>query len=72
MRIGIDASLSLRERSGIAQYIHHLISALGKIDSHNQYILGFMSGKRKQLMIPSYGIPISLLPQLRYRVVSCR
>jgi len=55
MRIGIDASLLLRERSGIAQYIHHLISALGRIDSHNQYILGFMSGKREQLTIPSYG-----------------
>ena len=55
MRIGIDASLLLRERSGIAQYIHHLVSALGKIDSHNQYILGFMSAKRGRLEIPSYG-----------------
>jgi glycosyltransferase involved in cell wall biosynthesis len=54
MRIGIDASLLLRERSGIAQYIHHLVSALGKIDSQNQYLLGFMSGKRGQSAIPSY------------------
>lgn len=41
MRIGIDASSTIPPRTGVGNYTHHLLQALGKIDKENEYILYF-------------------------------
>ena len=37
MRIGIDANVLLKERSGVGQYLHHLIESLALVDRDNHY-----------------------------------
>jgi glycosyltransferase involved in cell wall biosynthesis len=39
MRIGIDARLVYYSQAGIGQYILHLVDALARIDSDNEYVL---------------------------------
>jgi glycosyltransferase involved in cell wall biosynthesis len=53
MRVGIDASLLLKPRSGIGRYIEHLIQGLDAVDGRNDYVL-FAGSIRKRLPVPAY------------------
>jgi glycosyltransferase involved in cell wall biosynthesis len=39
LRIGIDISRTIGERTGVGSYAAHLVEALAKIDSENEYLL---------------------------------
>jgi len=47
MKIGIDISQIIYKGTGVANYTHHLVENLIKIDKTNQYILFFSSLRRK-------------------------
>ena len=62
MRIGIDAGVLFKERSGVGQYVNHLLNALGAVDSKNEY----------RLFYDSFGQPIPCLPRFPYPNFSCQ
>ena len=47
MRIGIDISQTQYSGTGVANYVMHLVQALLKEDSHNEYVLFFSSLRGK-------------------------
>lgn len=47
----------LKERSGIGQYLQHLVDGLGRVDSQNDYILSFPSGRKMSPALPSFPYP---------------
>jgi len=57
VRVGIEASMLLKERSGIGQYLQHLVDGLGRVDSQNDYILSFPSGFKMSAKLPSFPYP---------------
>lgn len=57
MRISIDAGVLLKERSGLGQYVYHLVNGLGAVDSRNEY----------RLIYDSFGQSIRCLPYFPYR-----
>jgi len=53
MKIGIDISQIVFERTGVANYVRNLVENLVKIDKENEYVLFFSSLRRK---LPSFFI----------------
>lgn len=79
MRIGIDISQIAHEKTGVAQYVRRLVSAIISKDSKNEYVLFGASlrklqvfsdfleelgGKSDRLSLVSVPIPPTLLAQL--------
>ena len=57
MKIGIDIRSTLRQRTGIGQYVLNLVNHLGKVDSQNRYFLyskkKIIDRKRKLPKLPA-------------------
>lgn len=52
MRVAIDINSLLKERSGVGQYVYHLVDGLGTVDCHNEYVLFYNSIGRPASHIP--------------------
>jgi glycosyltransferase involved in cell wall biosynthesis len=55
MRIGIDVGTLLKERSGIGQYVFHLVDNLVKLPSEHEYLLFYASRHRLQSVPVAHG-----------------
>ena len=53
MDIGIDARLPHYQRGGISQYVLHLLPALARLDSENDYMVGQMAKDGRSYLPPS-------------------
>ncbi len=54
MRVGIEASVLAKERSGVGQYVHHLVTGLGHVDQKNEYLLHVLSRGHEFPQLPAY------------------
>ncbi|MET0514895.1 MAG: glycosyltransferase family 1 protein [Nitrospiraceae bacterium] len=54
MRVNIDGSVLLKERSGVGQYVYRLVHGLGTVDSRNEYRLVCDSFRRANGRLPSF------------------
>jgi hypothetical protein len=58
MKIGIDISQMAYANTGVANYLHSLVSSMLAVDKENEYIL-FFSSMRRKLPATSSGFPSS-------------
>lgn len=58
MRIGIDISQLAYPKTGVANYLEHLVDALVEADKKNEYVL-FFSSLRKEFPISNFKFPIN-------------
>lgn len=72
MRIGVDARFLGASNSGLARYSDHLLQALARIDTHNEYIVYVHASLRRRLrlgenfrVVPMRGSPLSLASMTR-------
>jgi len=56
MIIAIDVSQTAYEKTGVANYVRHLVEELERIDEKNQYIL-FFSSLRKDFQFSNFHFP---------------
>jgi len=66
MRIAIEVGSLLKERSGVGQYVYHLVNGLGTVDSTNEYRLFYSSLRQPIHCLPSF--PYSSISSKRVRL----
>ena len=47
MRIGIDYTAAVNQKAGIGRYTRSLVGALAEVDSENEYVLFYASGRKE-------------------------